>query len=187
MSVSAVAIPIILDVARRVGAPVIESIMRKALGDKAGGVAGDLAGKVIEAIAGKAGLDTDELGELSSGELEQAVRDFEVDAPQLILAQVEQQREANRLQLAEMEKDGTWTWAWRPATMWGLLAGWLWFLAGVPLINLFLALFGASMHVVLTVDAGTWMTVTGVYAGLYMGGHTIKSGVDKVTEIWRKT
>lgn len=180
MSISAIAIPIILDAARRVGAPLIESIMRKALGEAAGGIAGKLAESVIETIAGHAGVDTDTIAGMPSKELEKAVVAAEELTPELILAQVEQQREANRLQLAEMEKESTWSWAWRPATMWLIAAFWLWLAVAVPLINLMLALLGSSERLALGLDIGTLLTLTGIYMGLYMGGHTVKS-------VWGRT
>ncbi|MEQ9245375.1 MAG: 3TM-type holin, partial [Nitratireductor sp.] len=137
---------------------------------------------VIDTVAAKVGVPPDQLSAAPLPDLEGAVRAVEAATPELVEAWTEQQRVSNRLQLAEMDKGQTWTWAWRPATMWGLLAGWIFFLCIVPLVNLFLALLGASAHLVLAVDAATWLTLTGIYMGLYMGGHTIKDVAAK----WRE-
>lgn len=155
---------ILIGAAARVGAPIVKGILEKHVG----GVAGEIGGTVIDAIAGQAGVAPAELPTLDGARLEQAVAAVEADAPSLILAEVEQQREANRLMLAEMEKGGTWTWAWRPFWMW--LLAFLWSYAFVlrPIAN---AITGATIE---AFDAGILMTLTAAYLALYMGGHTVK-------------
>ncbi|MCR5855979.1 TraR/DksA C4-type zinc finger protein [Mesorhizobium sp. J428] len=105
---------ILIAVAAKVGAPLVKSILEK----KIGGKAGEIGGAVIDAIAGKADVTPDELPRLPTDELEEAVRQVEAEAPEMIAAFVEQQREQNRLQLEEMKTEPAWTWAWRPAGMW---------------------------------------------------------------------
>ncbi|WP_295805954.1 3TM-type holin [uncultured Nitratireductor sp.] len=182
MSATAIAIPIVLEVAKRVGAPMVERVLTEYLGKPTGEFAGSLAEQVIDAVQGRtAGRSTDGLQE----PLDDAVLDVEANVmPDLIFAQVEQQREANRLQLAEMDKGPTWTWGWRPATMWMIAGLWLFLAIIVPMINLMLALMGASAHVVLILDMGTLLTLTGIYMGLYMGGHTVKSSIEKAAAAW---
>lgn len=63
----------------------------------------------------------------------------------------------------------TWTWGWRPGWMWLLAFVWLYALILRPLAN---AAFGAAIE---AVDLTILMTLTGVFTGLYMGGHTAKS------------
>ena len=102
----------------------------------------------------------------------QGDRLIRIRAAELVLAQVESQREANRLMTAEMDKGGTWTWAWRPATMWILIGLWIWSLVAVPIAN---AIAGAALPLFLA--ELTWLTMA--YMGLYMGGHTVKEGIEK--------
>ena len=154
-------IPILIGIAAKVGAPLVESVLTKHVGPLAGSVAGD----VIDSIVEKAGGSTD------PGKLETAVKATESEAPEIMVQWVASQKLSNDLQLAEMSKEGTWTWAWRPAWMWFLGFLWLWMIVLVPLAN---AAFKAGL---VTVDAGTLFSLTGAYLALYMGGHTAK-------EIW---
>lgn len=71
---------------------------------------------------------------------------------------------------AELDKGGpASTWAWRPGWMWLLAFVWLYALILRPLAN---AAFSAAIE---AVDLTILMTLTGVFTGLYMGGHTAKS------------
>ena len=60
--------------------------------------------------------------------------------------------------------------------MWLLAALWTYAFMGRPLAN---AAFGWSIE---ALDTGVLMTVTTVYVGLYMGGHTIKDIAAKWAE-----
>ena len=78
------------------------------------------------------------------------------------------------LMRSEMAAGGPlWTWAWRPAGMWGLGALWFWNLILLHVANAFwkIALPQA--------DLGLLFQLTAVYMGLYMGGHTVKDVVQK--------
>jgi hypothetical protein len=81
----------------------------------------------------------------------------------------EPSREANRLMLAELEKGDTWTWSWRPATVWLVGFFWLWSLVLAPLVN---AAIGAAIPIFSLELA----TLTAVYMGLYLDfqGHRIR-------------
>lgn len=48
-------------------------VIRKILGDRLGDAGGDLAGKVIDIIAEKAGVAPDRLPDMPTGELQQAI------------------------------------------------------------------------------------------------------------------
>lgn len=154
---------ILIGSAVRVGAPVVKRLIEENLGKTAGSV----AETVIEAIAGEAGVAVSELPGLPAPQIDRAVRAVEAEIPELITAYVAQQREANRLMLAEMDQGGWWTWAWRPATMWIIAGLWIWSLVLVPLVN---AIAGAAVPLFL----GELTFLTGIYLGLYMGGHTAK-------------
>lgn len=159
---------ILTGVAAKVGAKAVERYL--------GAGAGELAGTIIDAVAQAAGVKPAEIPQTPTPILEDAVRRVESATPEIIAAYVEQQREANRLMMAEMDKGGPWTWAWRPLTMWVIVALWIWSLVLVPLAN---AIAAASIP--LFMAELTFLTMT--YIGLYMGGHTIKDVADK----WRQT
>lgn len=163
---------ILLSAASELAVPVIKKI----LGDRLGGTGGEIAGKVIDAIAEKAGVSVDELPNLDSGDLKNAIEEAEPVAADILMAHVESQRLMNETLRAEMDKGGpTWTWAWRPGWMWLLAFVWLYALILRPLTN---AAFGASIE---AIDLGILMTLTGVFTGLYMGGHTALRGIKE----WR--
>lgn len=166
-----VLVSILAGVAAKVGAPIVKGLLEKHLG----GEASDIAGSVIDAIAEKAGVSPAELPDVPATQLEAAVVAVEAEAPELVLAWNEQQRLANALQLAEMEKAGeaTWTWAWRPAWMWLLAFIWFYALVLRPIVN---AAVGASIE---AVDVSMLMTLTGMYLALYMGGNTAIRTVEK--------
>jgi hypothetical protein len=168
---------ILIGAAAKVGAPIVKSILEKTLGGTAGGI----AGSVVDAIAGEAGVTPEKLPELAPAEIEKAIAAVEPRTPELINAYVAQQAETNRLLLAEMDKGPFWSWAWRPGGMYLLGLFWAWLVLGVPVVNLFLGLFGASERLGLTVDVTTMLTLSGGYIGLYMGGHTVKDAMAKWT------
>lgn len=157
---------ILIEAATKVGAPIVKQLLEKHLG----GAAGEIGGMVIDAIAGKAGVQPGDLPSVPAKELEAAVAATEAETPQLVATWVEQQREANRLMLAEMDKsDAWWTWAWRPAWMWFLGFLFLFRLVLVPIAD---AALGSDIAA--SVDISTMMTLTAWFMGLYMGGHTLK-------------
>lgn len=157
---------ILIEAATKVGAPIVKQLLEKHLG----GAAGEIGGMVIDAIAGKAGVQPGDLPSVPAKELEAAVAATEAETPQLVATWVEQQREANRLMLAEMDKsESWWTWAWRPAWMWFLGFLFLFRLVLVPIAD---AALGSDIAA--SVDLSTMMTLTAWFMGLYMGGHTLK-------------
>ena len=163
---------ILLGAASELAVPII----KKVLGDKIGGAGGEIAGKVIDAIAEKAGVAPDKLPDLPADDLQEAIVAAEPEAADILMHHVESQRLMNETLQAELDKGGpTWTWAWRPGWMWLLAFVWLYALILRPLTN---AAFGASIE---AIDLGILMTLTGVFTGLYMGGHTVLNGIDK----WR--
>jgi len=157
---------ILIDAAAKVGAPIVKQLLEKYVG----GTASEIGGVVIDTIAGKAGVTPEALPSLPAKDLEAVVVATEAETPQLVAAWVEQQREANRLMLAEMDKsESWWTWAWRPAWMWFLGFLFLFRLVLVPIAD---AALGSDIAA--AVDLSTMMTLTAWFMGLYMGGHTLK-------------
>ncbi|MCA1490080.1 hypothetical protein I6F11_04000 [Ensifer sp. NBAIM29] len=166
---SAVLTSILVDVAAKVGAPLIKGILEKHVG----GTAGEVGGVVIDAIAEKAGVAPEKLQDVPVKDLEAAVAQVETDAPEIIRAYTESQRETNRLQLAEMSKENNFGWMWRPAGMWLMLVCVAWYVILVPLLNAVLAAIGARTTVALIVDFASFVTVFMTYCTLYMGGNTV--------------
>lgn len=171
---------ILISAAGRVGAPLIKSILERTLG----GTAGEIGGAIVDVIAGRLGVAPDELSKQNADQIDQAVRDTEATAPDLVLQwAVKQQELSNQLQLAEMNKAGepTWTWAWRPAWMWFLAFLFLFRLVAVPIVDA-----ATGSDIAGKVDISALLTLTTWFIGLYMGGHTVKSGVEVVADIFRK-
>lgn len=163
---------ILLSAAGELAVPIIKKI----LGDKLGGAGGEIAGKVIDVIAEKAGVSPEALPDLPTDDLQEAIVAAEPAAADILMHHVESQRLMNETLKAELDKGGpTWTWAWRPGWMWLLAFVWLYALILRPLTN---AAFGASIE---AIDLGILMTLTGVFTGLYMGGHSVLRGI----ETWR--
>ena len=163
---------ILLSAAGELAVPIIKKI----LGDKLGGAGGEIAGKVIDVIAEKAGVSPEALPDLPTDDLQEAIVAAEPAAADILMHHVESQRLMDETLKAELDKGGpTWTWAWRPGWMWLLAFVWLYALILRPLTN---AAFGASIE---AIDLGILMTLTGVFTGLYMGGHSVLRGI----ETWR--
>lgn len=162
---------ILLTAASELAVPVIKKI----LGDKIGEAGGEITGKVIDVIADKAGVSPDRLPDIPAGELQDAIIAAEPDAAYILIHHVESQRLMNEALKAELDKGGpTWTWAWRPGWMWLLAFVWLYALILRPSAN---AAFGTAIE---AVDLTILMTLTGVFTGLYMGGHTAKNIVSEL-------
>lgn len=159
---------ILIGVAAKVGAPIVKGILEQHVG----GAASDIGGAVIDAIAGKAGVPPEQLEHLPPAVLENAVASIEHETPELLLAHIEQQKETNKLMLAEMQGESAFGWMWRPAGMWLMLAcvGWLMFVR--PLLNAALWGMGSTIQIEVGLDIATFLGIFTVYTSLYMGGHT---------------
>ncbi len=154
--------------------------IKKLLADRIGGTGGDLAGDVVDVVAGKLGVPAERIPEIARQEperLEEAILAAEPETADLYLAYVESQRLANELQMAEMTKEQTWSWAWRPAWMWFLGFLWFWRIVLVPATD---AAIGSTMAAAIDLATLAWLTT--LFAGFYMGGHTIKASLKAWTE-----
>jgi len=168
-------VSILIGAAAKVGAPIVKGILEKQLG----GTAGEIGGTVIDAIAAQAGVTPEEIASLPEPQIEAAVAAVEERTPELILAQVEAQKEANRLMLAEMDKEGWFGWMWRPAGMWLMLVCIAWLVMILPLINAFLWSMGTAVQLEPGLDVATFLAIFTIYTGLYMGGNTLIRTVKK--------
>ncbi len=166
---------ILIDVAARVGAPLLKDLLQKQIG----GAAGDVGGVVIDAIAKRAGVPVEELPTADRGVIESAVKQTAADLPQILVQQLEAQRESNKLMIAEMQKDTGFGWLWRPAGMWLMLVGVAWYVIIAPLLNALLAALGSPVAIPSPVTFNEFVTVFMTYAGLYMGGNTVLRTIKK--------
>lgn len=156
-------VSILLGVASQVGAPIIKGVLEKHVGGKAG----EIGGKVVDAIAAKAGVKPDEILTLPRAEVEAAVKAAEPETAELLLAEAEGQRLANELMTAEMNKDSAFGWLWRPAGMWLMLICIGWYVFGISILS---AIVGVAIAP--PVDFGAFSQIFVAYSALYMGGNT---------------
>ncbi|PZU85211.1 MAG: hypothetical protein DI528_12815 [Shinella sp.] len=169
---------ILIGAATKVGANVVKGILEKHVG----GAAGDIGGTVIDAIARQAGVEPDALPNLPPPQIEDAVNRVEADWSPIITAEIERQRETNKLMLAEMEKatpESQWTWSWRPAGMWLMLACIAWYVMLRPVFNAALKAAGSATEIEIGIDVATFLGLFTIYTGLYMGGNTLLRTVKK--------
>lgn len=162
---------LLLDVARRVGAPILKGVLECHIG----GAAGEIGGTIIDAVAERIGVSPADLPGHDPEVLERAVREVEAAAPEILVQWNVQQAQSIALQKAEMDKgEAAWTWAWRPAWMWFLGFLWLFRIVLVPIVD---AGLGSAIASAVPLDALSWLTT--LFAGLYMGGHTVKDAMAK--------
>lgn len=156
-----------------VGAPFLKQIIDGALPppwDKLGGVA-------IEVLANRLGASEPteaaviERYNANPGIAGAIIQELNAD-PAVILAGVKQQEATNELMFAEM-KEPLWTWAWRPAGMWGLGVLWFWNIIILHALN---AIFKTELP---PTDPWVLFQLSALYMGLYMGGHTVKDFIAK--------
>ena len=158
--------------AANAGLPIIEKILKRKLGDQGGQLAGD----ILQAIAVQAKVPVDGLESLANdmpGKVIDAMRTVETtsaaDKVDLYLKQTEAQ-----LAMFQAEQDGpAWVSAWRPAGMY--LIGFLWLWNSV-LLHIANAIWKIALPPMPFPDL---IQLSGLYMGLYMGGHTVKDVVAK--------
>lgn len=104
---------------------------------------------------------------------------LEARTADVILAEVElqkagndQQRMTNEL-LKETMKQKGWRSDWLYAWQWFLMFAWAWAFIVVHILNAGLRVFGQIDANMPAPDLGTLTTVTVLYLGLHMGGHTV--------------
>ena len=162
---------LLISLAAEIGAPIIEKILSKKLGEATGGLVSD----VIRTIADRAGASVDDLPDLARDDPEvvkAAIAEVETLAPEMI-ALYSQELE---YLLAAMEQDAKgplWTWGWRPAGMWGLGVLWFWSVIVIHVANAYfkIALPQPPYDILMGLSA--------LYLSLYMGGHTVKDVAGK--------
>lgn len=154
------------------GLPIIKRILLRELGDKGG----QLAAEVLGQIAAKAQLSPEaleEAAERNPGTLIDAMRGVEKESP-LVLGLYASDLQLQLATLAAEQDEPLWARAWRPAGMYMIGFLWLW---NAVLLQVFNAVLGTALPMI---DAGTLIQLSGLYMGLYMGGHTVKDVVAKM-------
>lgn len=159
----------ILNLANKIGAPLIRQVLSNRIGARNANLAAD----VIDAIARRAGVsvpDLDRLAEDNPPVVIDAIRDAEAALPEYIALYA--QGLEGQFALLQAEQKGHWLgWAWRPAMMWLLAFLWLWQLVILHVAN---AIWKIALP---PADSATLLGLTSVYMALYMGGHTLKDVV----------
>lgn len=154
---------LLIDGASKIGAPIIKKVLQNQLGD----VKSDtLAGKFVEEIASKVGVEPEELETVEPETLETAIKDTERQAPEIIDLW-KKGLDAQFDLLKSDEKFGGFNVFWRAGWMYLLGAFWIWRIVLVPTINA----YGIPLE---GIDIAVLATLTGWFMALYMGGHTLK-------------
>lgn len=154
---------VVLGAAVKVGAPIIGSILKNAIG----GVGGDIAENVIKSIAERLGVEPEEIPTVPEVDLGKAVAEVEGAAPDLLPLWMK--AIDGQFALLEAEtKAGAWQSGWRWGWMYLLGFFWFWRIIILPVIN---AAFGSRIE---AVDLTIMLTLTSWFIAMYMGGHTIK-------------
>ncbi|MCW1934105.1 hypothetical protein [Pararhodobacter zhoushanensis] len=155
--------------ALQIGVPIVGRILTRRLGAQNAQLATD----VIGAVASRLGVSADEaeaLAESDPPRVVDALRQVETMAPEMVALHAAALEGQYALLMAE-QRGPWWGWAWRPAFMWLLAGLWLW---TVVLLHIANAIWRIALP---PIDPGVLLSVTGIYAALYMGGHTVKDWV----------
>lgn len=158
--------------ALKAGFPIIRSVLEGKFGGQNGGLVADVLG----ALAGQIGVQPEELealAESNPGKVLDAMRKVEPMTPELVALYAKGLEHQNALLMAEQEEGG-WKSAWRPAGMWFVMFLWAWQCIILHICN---AIWKIALP---PMPWEQLVTFTGLYMGLYMGGHTIKDTVAKV-------
>lgn len=154
---------------------IVAPMVKKILAEKIGGAGGELAGSVIDTIAGKLGVPAEEIPTVAAEEperFEQAVVATEAETPELIAAEIERMNAA----YAFLQNKATPKWV--PAWQWFLMFLWGFSWVMLPIVN---ALTGATIEKPSIPDL-IWLTTC--YQVLNMGGNTALRLADKAKELW---
>lgn len=153
------------------GLPIIEKVLTGKLGD----TGGQLAAEVLGAIAKRVGVSPDQLDGVADqqpGQVIDAMRKVEAMSPEIVgLYAAGLQGQFALLQAETAE--GGWKAAWRPAGMYLLGFLWLW---NVVLLHVGNAIWKTALP---PMPFPELFQVSGLYMGLYMGGHTLKDVASK--------
>ncbi|AGH57992.1 hypothetical protein RHVG_00027 [Rhodovulum phage RS1] len=162
---------VLASLAGSAGIQIIEQILSRKLGD----AGGQLAGQVLAEIAKRAGVPVDQLEQAAQdnpGQVIDAMRETEKASPELIALYAS----GLQLQMAQIEAEKgepLWMRAWRPGLMYLIGLLWLW---NVIILHVLNAIFKTALP---PMPFDQLIQLSGLYMGLYMGGHTVKDAVAK--------
>lgn len=162
----------LISLAMQAGAPIVRDILSKRIGAQNT----QLAEEVLGLIARRAGVDTGALSDLtmtSPERVTKAIVEIEnEDAPEMI-ALYAQELEFAQAALAADQDGSSWKSAWRPAGMYLIGFLWLW---NVVILHITNAIAKTALP---PVPFEQLLQLSGLYFGLYMGGHTVKDVIAK--------
>lgn len=162
----------LISLAMQAGAPIVRDILSKRIGAQNT----QLAEEVLGLIARRAGVTVQDLPDMAStksDDIVEAIAEVEVgDAPGL-LAIYAQEIEFAQAALDADQGRSAWSSAWRPAGMYLIGFLWLW---NVVILHVTNAICKTALP---PVPFEQLLQLSGLYFGLYMGGHTIKDVIAK--------
>jgi hypothetical protein len=161
----------LIAMATQVGLPMVEAILNRRLG----GDDGRLAGEVLARIATRTGIAPEAMEEEAArapGKIIDAMRDIEKNSPELVQLYLSEVQASAAQALAESQGP-TWVSAWRPAGMYMLGFLWLW---NTVLLHVANAIWKTALP---PMPFDNLIQLSGLYMGLYMGGHTVKDLASK--------
>ena len=155
-------------IAITVGAPILGQILR-GLGGPAGAIAGDVAEIALKKIGERLGVEPTEDAiaaeyDKSPDETGAVLREVSDAMAPVYLQGLEGQFALLQGESKEGIVQSAWRWGW----MYLLAAFWVWRIVILPLLN------RGNAAPVEAVDIGLLLTLTSIFCGLYMGGHTLK-------------
>lgn len=155
--------------ALNIGVPIVAQVLTRRIGAQNAALATDVVGAVARRL-GVSPDQVDALAEAAAPRVVAALREVESAAPEMLALHLAALEGQHALLMAE-QKGPWWGWAWRPFFMWLLAGLWLWTVVILHIAN-------AVWRIALPpIDAGVLLSLTGIYAALYMGGHTVKDWV----------
>lgn len=161
----------LISLAASAGIPLIKKILAQQIG----GAGGELAGEVLAAVAAQVGVPVDQLDQAAVDQpavVTQALRAVEERSPEFIALYAK----GIELQLAQLQAEETeplWMRAWRPGGMYMIGLLWLW---NVIILHVCNAVWRVALP---PMPFEQLIQLSGLYMGLYMGGHTIKDALAK--------
>lgn len=166
-----------------IGKKLIPILIKAGAGKLAQAVGSDtLAGEVITRVGAALGTGPDPVAierkfEADPEGTAATIREVEATMPPEYWLLLSQESAARIALLTKEHEEPWWAWAWRPGAMWLIGLFWFWMVLVIPVLGMF------RVTISLVVDAATLMALTGLYMGLYMGGHTVKESIKE----WKET
>ena len=162
---------VLATLALQAGLPVLEKILSRKIGD----AGGQLAGEAIRAIADRLHITPDAVeaeAETRPGAVIEIMREVERMTPEMTALYAAGLQGQFALMQAEMSGPA-WVSAWRPAGMYLLGFLWLW---NTVILHVANAIWKIALP---PMPFEQLIQLSGLYMGLYMGGHTVKDVVGK--------